>query len=88
MNSGLRYGRVTSSVINAMDRHSGLQFDPCRQPQVPTDPGYLREGRHGEGSWAQFAGDQWAIKRVGFDDSESSAWNMVGESHQFKGNLL
>ena len=77
---GLRYGRVTSSVINAMDRDSGLQFDPCRKPQVPTDPGYLREGRHGEGSWAQFAGDQWAIKRVGFDDSESSAWNMVGEA--------
>lgn len=38
----------------------------------PTDPNY-----RGQGSWQQEHEDQWAIKRVGFTDDESSAWHKI-----------
>jgi len=39
----------------------------------PKDPLYV-----GEGTWGQDYPDQWALRRVGFDDTRSSAWSKIG----------
>jgi hypothetical protein len=49
----------------------------CRRKLVPNDPNYIRSARNGGGSWGQPSDDQWAIKRVGFTDTEGSAWNSI-----------
>ena len=56
------------------------QPNPCRVVLVPMDPNYRRTGRHGGNSWGEKLDDQWAIKRVGFTDDESSAWNLAGDA--------
>jgi hypothetical protein len=57
-------------------------FEPngCWQVLVPTDPNFLRTGRNGGNSWGEKEDDQWAIKRVGFTDDETSAWNLLPEA--------
>ncbi len=54
-----------------------LENNWCRVVLKPVDPKYLKTGRHGGGSWGQKEDDQWAIKRIGYTDADSSAWNMV-----------
>jgi subtilisin family serine protease len=49
----------------------------CWQVQLPSDPNFKRTARHGGNSWGADVDDQWAIKRVGFTDDETSAWNLV-----------
>ncbi len=51
--------------------------NPCRRVLVPTDPHYRRDARNGGNSWGAKLDDQWAIKRVGYTDDESSAWRLV-----------
>ncbi len=41
---------------------------------VPDDPYF-----NASGSWGQSYPDQWALKRVGFDESQDSAWRLVGD---------
>ncbi len=76
----LRFGSVPSASALAYPGISSLSFDPCRFPQVPTDPSFVRTGRHGGNSWGESVDDQWAVKRVGFDDAPDSAWNLAGEA--------
>jgi len=59
---------------------SDYEPNPCRVVLVPTDPNYTRTGRHGGNSWGAKLDDQWAIKRVGFANDESSAWNLVDDT--------
>lgn len=42
------------------------------QVKTPTDPYYASKG-----SWGQRYEDQWAMRRVGFDDTRGSAWRLV-----------
>jgi hypothetical protein len=71
----------TGYVINALEI-SGItyEFNWCRRKLVPNDPNYTRTARNGGGSWGQAVDDQWAIKRVGYTDSERSAWNAIPET--------
>ena len=61
---------------------SGLTFEMngCRVVLAPADPNYRRTGRHGGNSWGEPIDDQWAIRRVGFDDDDDSAWKHVDDS--------
>jgi hypothetical protein len=52
----------------------------CWEVKLPSDPNFKRTSRHGGNSWGADVDDQWAIKRVGFTDDETSAWNLVPES--------
>ncbi len=69
-------------VILALEKAgiSDYQYDVCRKVLIPTDPNYRRSGRHGGNSWGEQEDDQWAIKRVGFTDDDSSAWNLVPDN--------
>lgn len=65
--------------FNAMSALGYRAFDtnPCRSVLVPTDPNYKRTGRNGGNSWGEKRDDQWAIKRIGYTDDDSSAWRLV-----------
>ena len=76
-----RYGAVPTASALSMPSISELFLDPCRYPQIPTDPSFVRTGRHGGNSWGESVDDQWAVKRVGFDDSPDSAWDLAGEAN-------
>jgi subtilisin family serine protease len=67
------------SAVNALRAagYSNFESNPCRNVLVPTDPNYKRTGRNGGNSWGEKRDDQWAIKRVGYTDDESSAWRLV-----------
>lgn len=41
---------------------------------APNDPYFKAKG-----TWGQSYPDQWALKRVGFDESANSAWTLVGK---------
>lgn len=66
-------------VVNLLDSAgiSETENNVCRRRAVPVDPNFARKGN---GSWGQPVDDQWAIKRVGYTDSENSAWNQVPDS--------
>ncbi|MEM1112308.1 MAG: S8 family peptidase [Pseudomonadota bacterium] len=52
-----------------------IEINFCRDKQAaPNDPLYS-----GQGAWEQPYDNQWAIKRVGLDDSRDSAWNLLGK---------
>lgn len=53
-----------------------IEINFCRDKQAaPDDPLFK-----GKGAWKQSYDNQWAIKRVGFDDSRDSAWKLVGNN--------
>jgi subtilisin family serine protease len=54
--------------------------NPCRTVLLPTDPSYRRTGRNGGNSWGEKRDDQWAIKRVGYTDDVTSAWQLVPDT--------
>lgn len=51
-----------------------VEINYCRDKQQasPADPLYV-----GRGAWQQDYDNQWAIKRVGLDDSADSAWKLI-----------
>ncbi len=70
-------GRVTALLapLNVF----GMQTNWCRVVLAPSDPNYVRDGRHNGNSWGARLDDQWAIKRVGFTADDFSAWNKLSE---------
>ncbi len=86
--AGTTYVTVTvdeqhiGDVILALEKAgiTDYEYNVCRKVLTPTDPNYLRTGRHGGNSWGEKEDDQWAIKRSGFTADENSAWNLVPES--------
>ncbi len=64
-------------VIRLNDAGITYFSNGCWTVQVPTDPNFRRTGRNGGNSWGAKLDDQWAIKRIGFTDTEDSAWNSV-----------
>lgn len=60
--------------------HGAPAPNPCRSVLVPVDPNYRRTGRNGGNSWGEKRDDQWAIKRVGYTDDETSAWRLVPDT--------
>jgi hypothetical protein len=88
----LTIGETPFTTLKFKDRKLGLVYNTidttvmvfennwCRVVLTPTDPNYKRTGRHGGGSWGQPMDDQWAIKRVGYTEDESSAWNQVPDT--------
>ncbi len=88
----LTIGDRQFTTLKFKDRKFGLVYNTlqvtqfvfennwCRVVLTPTDPKYTRTGRHGGGSWGQPMDDQWAIKRVGYTEDESSAWNQVPDT--------
>jgi subtilisin family serine protease len=88
----LTIGGTPFTTLKFKDRKLGLVYNAiditvmvfennwCRVVLTPTDPNYTRTGRHGGGSWGQSMDDQWAIKRVGYTEDESSAWNQVPDT--------
>ena len=67
-------------VISLQSAGFDYFFNPCWKVQVPSDPNFLRTGRHGGNSWGAKLDDQWAIKRVGLTGDEDSAWNIVPDN--------
>jgi len=66
--------RAVSVENSLQDGGFDFSFNPCRVVLLPTDPNFLKSGRS---SWGEPFADQWAIRRVGFTDDESSAWNLL-----------
>jgi subtilisin family serine protease len=52
-----------------------VEIDPCRKKEVPSNDPYFT----GTGLWGQDFEDQWAIRRVGFDEEPDSALALPGE---------
>jgi hypothetical protein len=53
-----------------------IEINICKTKQPTLDDPYFK----GKGGWGQSYDDQWAIKRVGLTEDESSAWNKLGEN--------
>jgi len=69
---------IVMAELSRLERNGIMsETNWCRRKLVPNDPNYIRTARNGGGSWGQPADDQWAIKRVGYTDTERSAWNSV-----------
>ncbi len=72
----------TDFVVSQFERagYPRLQPNPCRGVLVPVDPNYTRTGRSGGNSWGAKLDDQWAIKRIGYTDDVTSAWQHVDDN--------
>ncbi|TGD75328.1 hypothetical protein E4634_04875 [Mangrovimicrobium sediminis] len=66
------------SVLALLPGVTWVEVNFCRDKQaLPGDPLFT-----GKGAWQQDYDNQWAIKRVGFDSSQQSAWNLLGADPQ------
>ena len=60
-----------------VERTKGVEYvepDPCWHKEGLNDPYFS-----GKGAWGQDFDDQWAIKRVGYNDSNEGAWKLLGD---------
>jgi len=67
----MRYLAFTIAILFALPVFAD---GPDKHPSFPPKDPYFA----GEGSWGQKHSDQWALHRVGFDESNASAWKQTG----------
>lgn len=56
-------------IANAWEETEFVETDPCRNKEEARDPLY-----EGSGLWGQKFDNQWAIKRVGFEEEKLPQW--------------